>query len=161
VGPTLKQVFGQTVANSDEVVRYFMKLLLMIQRLTDAKIEWHKDFHSSNVCYDTQSGVWKMIDLEKIETATTLPSSAINTGVRKLMKHLDGHEPFKNLLKRYCTQEFARDLLYNGTWEMLEMIGRSVGVDVTTLEARTVVDHDYECRLKALRRLDLEMGLNR
>ena len=74
VGPTLKQVFGQTVANSDEVVRYFMKLLLMIQRLTDAKIEWQNDFHADNISYDMQSGVWKMIDLEKIETATTLTS---------------------------------------------------------------------------------------
>ena len=60
-------------------------------------------------------------------------------------------------------QHFATSdqTLYDGTWEKLEVIGRFLGVEVMTLEARTVVDHDYECRLKALRRLDLDMELNR
>jgi len=80
---TLCRVFGDAPPESPEVARYFMKLLQMIQRFMESGIKWESDFHAGNICYCECSGVWKLVDLEKLETATAKAESAINTGARQ------------------------------------------------------------------------------
>ena len=57
--------------------------LQMIQRFMESGIKWESDFHAGNICYCECSGVWKLVDLEKLETATAKAESAINTGARQ------------------------------------------------------------------------------
>ena len=141
VGPTLAELISTLGEVDKSVVRcLFVKLLRMMQRFLQSKVQWECDFHSMNICYCMRSGVWKLVDLEGILPPDKDAIRAVNCGAQRLLKDLKNRpgrlfEELSRCLQTYCVMHLSKSP-FDGSDFSLEMIALELGVDMNTLEAR-------------------------
>ena len=143
VGPTLYEVCRDKDLSEHDVQKLFVKLLLMIEKFIAANVSWGHDFHSRNICYHKLKGVWMMVDLEGVDSASSLISSQVNKAGQRLRKDLQtetkpAFQHFTRLIQQFMVIQTA-PWQWEGT--SVTPVARQLGIDINSLEARRM-DHE-------------------
>eukprot|EP00435_Cladocopium_sp_Y103_P050437 s3490_g15.t1 len=123
---------------SEAVLRYyFVAMLVMCEQAEVSRLEWCGDLHCGNICYNSSTKRWYMVDSEKLDERSTPFARALNKAGKRQLLELEkidcagpryAYTAWAQLLSTYM--KHRTDLNVN-----LKQWANDLGVDLESIKA--------------------------
>eukprot|EP00435_Cladocopium_sp_Y103_P044303 s3399_g12.t1 len=123
---------------SEAVLReYFVAMLVMCEQADVSRLEWCGDFHTGNICYNSSTKRWYMVDLEKLDERTTFFAKALNNAGKRQLSELKKILPPGHRYAYAAWEQLLSTYMKNRTdWNVdLKQWARDLGVDLESIKA--------------------------